>query len=325
MNSNDRTLIVGIDEAGYGPILGPLVVSAVAFELPTRIAEESLWDLLVDAVAPAPRRGDRRLVVADSKKLYRSALGFGGLERSALGLLTAWERLPDSFRDLLDMVCPDSAPQLDAYPWYRSADPRLPASARRDGIRLAAAVLRRSAAAVDSPPAGVWIEPLPEGHFNRLVNRTQNKSVVLLGQTLRLIQRIGDDHPNHPIHFFVDKQGGRAHYRSALMRAFEGCALRVVDEGPDVSRYRLRSEQADWRISFQAKGDVHHPLVAWASILSKYVRELFMQCFNAFWRLHEPSVAGTAGYYVDGQRFITEMNDCIRRLGIDRDMLIRTR
>ena len=31
---DDAALLVGIDAAGYGPMLGPLVVSATAFEVP---------------------------------------------------------------------------------------------------------------------------------------------------------------------------------------------------------------------------------------------------------------------------------------------------
>lgn len=93
----DRLLYVGIDEAGYGPLLGPLCVGLTALELPasalarTAHGAPDVWKLLRRAVArpptaqrsaaakkaPARRRSpvsaDRtsrgRILVADSKEL----------------------------------------------------------------------------------------------------------------------------------------------------------------------------------------------------------------------------------------------------------------
>ena len=45
------TIIAGIDEAGYGPLLGPMVVTITAFDVPDEKAKCSLWDLLNDAVS----------------------------------------------------------------------------------------------------------------------------------------------------------------------------------------------------------------------------------------------------------------------------------
>ena len=45
------TIIAGIDEAGYGPLLGPMVITITAFDVPDEKAKCSLWDLLNYAVS----------------------------------------------------------------------------------------------------------------------------------------------------------------------------------------------------------------------------------------------------------------------------------
>src|SRR5437762_217480 len=42
--------IVGIDEAGYGPNLGPLVMTSVACRVPDGLADADLWSPLQSAV-----------------------------------------------------------------------------------------------------------------------------------------------------------------------------------------------------------------------------------------------------------------------------------
>ena len=57
----------GLDEAGYGPMLGPLTIGFSAF----RRAGTLDWSTLPDAVSDAPGDDRDRLVVTDSKKVFR--------------------------------------------------------------------------------------------------------------------------------------------------------------------------------------------------------------------------------------------------------------
>jgi hypothetical protein len=58
---------------------------------------------------------------------------------------------------------------------------------------------------------------------------------------------------------------------------------------------------------------------------SKYLRELAMAAFNAFWQRHVPHLKPTAGYPVDAKRFKQDIAAAQSRLGIEDDLLWRMR
>ena len=62
-----RAVLCGIDEAGLGPLLGPLAIGYAAMSLPAPNADP--WRLLGDLAGKRPGK-TRRLVVADSKKVF---------------------------------------------------------------------------------------------------------------------------------------------------------------------------------------------------------------------------------------------------------------
>ena len=62
----------GIDEAGYGPMLGPLCVATSVFRVDEATPEDGppdLWSRLEEVVGSRPRDPRRRIAVADSKRL----------------------------------------------------------------------------------------------------------------------------------------------------------------------------------------------------------------------------------------------------------------
>ncbi|MBN1490149.1 MAG: hypothetical protein JXA69_09545 [Phycisphaerae bacterium] len=329
--ANSRTLVVGIDEAGYGPLLGPLVVSAVAFRAPTALVATNWWEPLHDAITQKARVREPRLVVADSKDLSRRKDGLRLLERAALAFLClptadgTQRRYPPTLRGLLGQLNRSVVDGLREYPWYQDADFDLPAANDPTAISTQRTVLATSLARSGIEFVGAGSEILLEGHFNRLVGATRNKSVALLGQTIRLIQRMAQADGADTMSVYIDKQGGRQNYGQPLMTAFEDARLEIIEETDTTSAYRLLRPQAAWEIRFIQQGESHHLPIALASIFSKYVRELFMCAFNTFWRTHVPAVKATAGYYQDGLRFLKDIDAAIRTLQIDRNLLIRSR
>src|SRR5688572_27824110 len=90
-------IYAGIDEAGYGPMIGPLCIACTAFVVPDHDPDTSgacdLWKRLRKAVCR--KRSDRRkrIAVDDSKKLKGANDGpvhpLKQLERGVLGFLAS--------------------------------------------------------------------------------------------------------------------------------------------------------------------------------------------------------------------------------------------
>lgn len=322
---SERIILAGIDEAGYGPLLGPLVVSAVVFECPGDWADRSLWDVLKASVCASPQDRKRRIPICDSKKLHKPGEGVMRLERSALAAIGAAGLAPGNIGALLDALSPGAARAVRGEPCYGDLGVGLPLACDAGALTVASATLRRDLAERDARLAHIVCEIVTEGRFNELVGRTNNKAAALLGLTFRLIDRIARAYPNQPLVIQADRQGGRTSYGRPLMRSFEDRRLKIDTEEDRSSCYELTDSRTRWRISFDTGGETKHLPIALASIVSKYVREALMHCFNAFWSREAPEVKPTAGYYTDGSRFMLEIAPHLERLGIAPQRLMRQR
>ncbi len=333
-------VLAGIDEAGYGPTLGPLVVTGVAFRVPEDRLDSCLWETLRESCAPTRERGGHRLTIADSKKLYSSRGSMAPLERAALVMLAVGGHRPTTWRSLLDLLTPHAARELEQYPWYAGTDVPLPLCDDVGDISTRANAVRVDCAAHSVDLLGVHSEVLHEGHFNRLVRNTRNKAVVMLGLALRVVDRILRAAPRQRVRVCVDRLGGRSYYRESLTTAFPEFELQILEESPARSSYRLwhRSSTGETHglqtrttlcgprvcdIEFVTRGEVHHYPVALASVFSKYLRELHMHLFNRYWTAQQAGLRPTAGYFADARRWLREASQTLDRLKIDRGMLMR--
>lgn len=322
-------ILAGIDEAGLGPILGPLVVSGIAFRVPDDRSDICLWNALSDSCTSKPRDARRRVVVADSKQVHRPKKGIGPIERTALIMLASAGHRPSTWRALLDLLSPGACAELATYPWYAKADCELPlaGSVGGAGIDLGtqANAVRRDYGLKGLTFLGVCCEPLPAGRYNQLVERTRNKSVVLMGQTLRVIDRIIRMAPAEPVRIVVDRLGARMRYREALTDSLPGGAFAILEESETRSAYRFTWTDRTCEIEFTTGADGADFCVALASMYSKYVRELYMHQFNAYWSSRMPGLRPTAGYYTDAHRWLKDAESVVSAAGFDRTLLVRSR
>jgi len=320
-------IVAGIDEAGLGPVLGPLVVSAVAFTVPDRAGPLCMWSALSSAVCRGTSRRAGKIAIGDSKRLFTRSRRrpLEHLERGVLGMLAAAGRRPTSLCELLAAVAPRAGRDMRAYPWYVDGQTSLPACIDPTDVILAGNSLRSALAAAGIGLAGLRCEPVFVGQFNRHVAATDNKSTVLFDVTGRLLDWLWRRCPPGLLSIHVDRQGGRKRYLPALQRIFEACRFRVIDENERFSAYQIDGRRRKGRICFVTDAETRKLPVALASMASKYLRELFMKMLNEFWAERIPGLSATAGYYTDGRRFYEQISPCARSLGVDQRLIYRCR
>jgi ribonuclease HII len=320
-------ILVGIDEAGYGPILGPLVVSAAAFRLPDAELKTPIWDLLNKSTCKKRHKKCGRLVIDDSKKLKSSKLKYELLQRGVLAFQMAQrgEKPPAAMGVLLDSLGVDCIDQLDQYLWYKDSviDKRL--VYEQDDIVMAANAVKENMIEQDMALLYLQSRPMLVEKYNQRVATAKNKAKVLfslVSQHIHSLYKMYGRKENN-LQFIIDKLGGRTQYRGLLQTLFPTLSMKILTEDKTLSSYELSNNEYKMRIHFAVKGDDKYLPIALASMTSKYVRELFMEALNEYFIQYAPEIRPTAGYYQDGTRFLEELEGQVEPTIIPKNKLVR--
>ena len=307
---NEMGRLVGMDEAGYGPNLGPLVMVASVWNTPGRPGEFDAWTEFADLLGSPPVASDR-LSVGDSKAIYTAGGSLERLETSVLAFLQLCGLHPGGFRELCNLLSPAQEMSLGPAPWFSGPEVAIPITAESSKINGFA---QRWAERCDECGLGrpkVAARILTAATYNTALEVDQNKALLLSRNSLRLLAALVEPDAGHSTLVICDKHGGRNRYDGLLSEAFGDQLVLCREEGADRSSYRLGSMDV-W---FQVKGERHFP-VALASMVAKYTREVAMEAFNAYWAHECPGVKPTRGYPVDARRFRDDLGERLEELGI---------
>jgi hypothetical protein len=308
--------VVGIDEAGYGPNLGPLAQTAVAVRLPD--ADPAGWRTLRPHVRRFRDKADRKRVLIDDSKLVHQ--GPNALARLERGVAAAVGVAPGPLGDWLRAVAlPEVLDDLAAEPWYDPADP-VPLSAGPF------ADLREELAALGVEARVVGAKLVCPAAFNQVANGSGSKATVLTVGMVGLLGALRAAVPaGEPVLVVGDKHGGRNHYGPALQGAFPDGWVVAERESADESRYRVERLGREVTAVFRPRAEADSVSVALASMLAKYLREVCMRQFNRFWAGHVPGLRPTAGYPTDARRFYGDIRPAMAKLGIPEESVWRAR
>lgn len=297
-------IYAGIDEAGYGPMLGPLCVGLAVFRVEHWSPGEpppDLWAALERAVSKVPEAG--RLAINDSKKLKiqsgrRHPLTH--LERGVIAMLGAsGATMPENDAALLTHLGA-AWPGAAETPWYGGDPLTLPRAGSAESLRIDVNVLTRALEASGVRVLALGCAIIGECEFNEILKKSGSKGATTLAGISRHLRRVRDAHRGAEVRVVCDRLGGRTSYADVLREALGVSEVRVVEQSARASRY----DADGLGVLFQPEAEQAHLPVALASMIAKLMRELAMERFNRHWRARLPELKPTAGYVTDARRWL---------------------
>jgi hypothetical protein len=292
--------------------------------VPDDVFDDNLYARLADAVSAGGTSHEDSIRIADSKVLYSSGGSLRRLERGIFATLGVADIFPARWQELLTVLDSKSADACDAIPWYEGYDVVVPLDASMDEITAATSRLKKSLIRAGMGTPSIQSTLVFPQQFNRFVEQYDSKGEVLSRQTLQLVRQMLASTQRQRTRIICDKHGGRKRYGRILQQIFPNDLIEIICEGRAESVYRWGVSSRRVEIRFVTKGE-SFLLPALASMVSKYLRELAMRAFNAFWVAQVPHLKPTAGYPVDAKRFFQEIEPVQKKLNIDHSILWRQR
>lgn len=333
---NGTHIHAGIDEAGLGPMLGPLCIGWCVTDSPGVNEEIDHWDLWSGAVTQTHPRRSETLFVADSKRVFDgSPRGRARLEATALAFFHASGNPAVTGLDIAHSPAPalrhspleleSSLFSPESAPWYREwLGPLLPhpdlERLQRQESALAIAMKNADCRVLEAA-----VRIAPAGELNASFERTQNKATstwALIGPVLR---HLWETYSEQGVSVVLDRQGGRRRYGNLLSQEFPFSQIQILEENKDRACYRIQTASRLMVLRVRPRAEDTSLPVAVGSCLAKYARESVMEAFNRWFSSFQADLKPTAGYVTDARRWLQDAGPALAKAKIPSEQLVRTR
>ena len=318
-------LIIGTDESGLGPNLGPLVVTATVWK--TKNDRQDL-DKFAAHLQTAGRGLEIPIELGDSKSLFNSGGTLEGLEQVVIPALLNCNNSVDcksnisSAMGLISLLSNQVFSESDQDLFLKDHW-TLPLATDNAKIDYISTVWVDCQLECDCSLEAIYSKIVFPARFNEQIMVWNNKSTVLTSTTLEIVKDAFNQFQGDT-QITCDRHGGRKCYHSSIQQFLTDHWVTIEKETANLSKYSWGIRDHHYQIEFVTRGE-RFPEVGLASMVSKYVRELTMYNWNLYWEDKIPGIKHTAGYPVDAKRFLDEIQQLASKNNLSMDQIWRSR
>ncbi|MCL5674400.1 MAG: hypothetical protein M1501_01480 [Candidatus Omnitrophica bacterium] len=250
---------LGIDENGYGPVMGPLIVTGIC--------------------ANKDIKKDWTIEIRDSKRLFlRDAQSYRKIEEISLAqFFLLFGRFPESPKEFIEKLsfgeCPNKFKNIciENIPHVFSWAPKSDVTGYIDFFD---GFLKKNSIKIN----GIKSAILCPFEFNILCDGGIKKDLIDFLQFEKIIKHFSDKDPE--ISISAGKIGGRNKYLEFVSGTFPSLENKAIRENPEESSYVFRNKNKNINISFLKDIEKKSFLACLSGIIGKYIRELIMTGIN---------------------------------------------
>ncbi len=254
-------VITGIDENGYGPLIGPLIITGVQI----KASFDSIYSLKRELL-----RFDK--LIQDSKKIFRrTPKSYATGEGIALSLLRHAGKNTDDFFSLISSISSYEISDLVNFKipvWDQKAE--------HDYFPKT----------IEFEIKDIYIEVIDATLFNKQIERYDNKAYIDFLGFKKVREHLESDI------YLMGKIGGTKYYGDFFF--VSGDRVTALIEERHISLYTYNGRE----LYFLLNGDEQYLPVMLSGIVGKYVRELFMKSISELFGFKD-IIPFASGYHHD--------------------------